>query len=78
MALSRTLFDFNPHIISDPNEAARQLGQALVDTINVEKPCDAHVLSKLWALLSSYKIGAIEGDTFLLELRRAFPRQSTR
>jgi len=74
MAISRTLLDFNPHIISAPDDAARQLGQALVDTINVETPHDAHVLSKLWALLSSYKIGAIGGDTFLLELRRAFPK----
>jgi hypothetical protein len=73
MALSKTMFNFNPHEISDPSKAARELGLALIDTMNVETPADAHVLSKLWALLSAYKIGAIEGDTFLLELRRAFP-----
>ena len=73
MALSHTLFDLNPHKIEDPIEAAKKFGQALIDTMNVETTHDAQVLSKLWVLLIAFKTGAIGGDTFLMELRRAFP-----
>lgn len=74
MALSRTMFDLDPHAITTPQEAAKKLGQALVDTLGIETIHDYPVLSKLWVLLSAYKIKALDGDVFLIQLRKAFPK----
>lgn len=72
MAISQSLFELEPDTIEDADELAKKLGQALVDTMEVETPEDTENFCDLWQLLAAYKSGVITGDHFIEEVRRRF------